>query len=721
MTETIFHETVPQEKIRTRSKKILSFLLALAVVCVFVHSYRDKSASMIQADDLKTASHEEGEIVDYRALFYAVQDKEYGPPEENGWRLILQALGPRALEQVDLAETVPWEDFPTNDASKEWFNGQWTWLCKKFKLDPHKRPTMLDRMPLWGYVGKYGLTGKEPEPGKNDFKGFYYEKGQKHPARIDSGRAYDTLMAKPWTAKEYPVAAKWIEENADFYDLLAKAARSPKLGCWHYVPKSEKGGFIGTLLPDVQATREFARLLQIRACYRVGSGDLSGAIDDVETITLFGSALFKPEMGCLVERLVGLSCLGVAFGVPLFENPDVPPTKKEIARIAELRASVYRSCLTEDACQRALKGEATFFGYGAYADLLAMRRQGKPVWQYFYGSDEPISAPEKLFGWFLFNAPQVDDAKSFQIFKKLYDSVLEDKEGDALIKIHQKSTSPSLLTRSTEEKLAVIAASQFVPAVNAAKEAFSRMGCVARIGTITAALYAYRADHGTLPPAFTVDKNGKPLHSWRVLILPYLGDDAKALYNKLRLDEPWDSEYNRAFHAQLPDVFCCPSAKDLKSGETIYSVLLGEEGLFDESGVGKDFIKTTKLPNRDVWNQFLVVERSDAVCWMNPVMELRIADFVVDGKTNVAKFFESCRHNGGLNYSNLAGRSIFISEVDTEVTLEACFLGLPMDIEDDEFVTAEEMTTEETTTEETTTEETTTEETTTEETTTEET
>ena len=32
MTETIFHETVPQEKIRTRSKKILSFLLALAVV-----------------------------------------------------------------------------------------------------------------------------------------------------------------------------------------------------------------------------------------------------------------------------------------------------------------------------------------------------------------------------------------------------------------------------------------------------------------------------------------------------------------------------------------------------------------------------------------------------------------------------------------------------------------------------------------------------------------
>jgi hypothetical protein len=56
----------------------------------------------------------------------------------------------------------------------------------------------------------------------------------------------------------------------------------------------------------------------------------------------------------------------------------------------------------------------------------------------------------------------------------------------------------------------------------------------------------YQRQHGTLPPAYTVGADGKPLHGWRVLLLPYLGQTA--LYSKLRLDEPWDSPHNRRFH-----------------------------------------------------------------------------------------------------------------------------------------------------------------------------
>ena len=54
----------------------------------------------------------------------------------------------------------------------------------------------------------------------------------------------------------------------------------------------------------------------------------------------------------------------------------------------------------------------------------------------------------------------------------------------------------------------------------------------------------YEAQHGCFPPAYSVDKDGRPLHSWRVLLLPYL--DEEELYKQLRLDEPWDSPHNKA-------------------------------------------------------------------------------------------------------------------------------------------------------------------------------
>ena len=661
---------------------VLGVPLALVVICVCVYCYRNKPAKLVQTADLDGANSAKGEIVDYRYAYVAAQDEEFNPPEENGWRLILQALGPRALEEARLANVVPWEEFPTNDLSKEWFNGLWTKLCEKFHLDPHERPTMLDRMDLWNYVGKNGLVGDEPAPDMIIADATYNENGEEHPAKIDSSRALETLTAKPWTAEDYPVAARWLEENADFFDLLANAARSPKLGCWHFAAELEYGGFLGTLLPDVMSTREFARLLQVRACYRVGSGNLSGAIDDVETITLFGRALLEHKTGTLVERVMGISCLEIALSVPLFENADVAPTQEELARVAELRASLYQNGQVEKYVRLAFTGERMTIGYGGYADFLAARRLGGHAWDFFIDMATLDYQTEALV-WLFIYAPPVNDAKSLQIFMDLYDSAVINNP-DKLLQGIRGLTLLSLLTQSPEKNCAYFAASFLLPNPESIEEAFSKMECAAKIGTITTALYAYRTEHGTLPPAFTVDENGKPLQSWRVLILPYLGDDAKALYEKIRLDEPWDSEYNSAFHAQLPDVYRCPSAAALnkdetalyaKEDETVYSILLGDDGLFDESGAGRDFIEVATRPDRDVWNQLLVVERDEPVCWMRPDQELRIADFTVGGITVVNKFFDSLWHKDGINSSAPSGSARFLPSTTTDSSLEAFLVG----------------------------------------------
>ena len=86
----------------------------------------------------------------------------------------------------------------------------------------------------------------------------------------------------------------------------------------------------------------------------------------------------------------------------------------------------------------------------------------------------------------------------------------------------------------------------------------ARSQCINNLKQIGLAMHNYHAMHKTFPPAYTVDKAGKPLLSWRVLILPYLEQDA--LYKEFHLDEPWDSEHNRALIDRMPATYRCPDA-----------------------------------------------------------------------------------------------------------------------------------------------------------------
>ena len=83
-----------------------------------------------------------------------------------------------------------------------------------------------------------------------------------------------------------------------------------------------------------------------------------------------------------------------------------------------------------------------------------------------------------------------------------------------------------------------------LPAVQASREAARRMQCSNNLKQIGAGAAQVRSRNtGVFPPAFIPDKNGKPMHSWRVLILPYL--ERKGLYDQYRFNEPWDSPHKR--------------------------------------------------------------------------------------------------------------------------------------------------------------------------------
>ena len=115
-----------------------------------------------------------------------------------------------------------------------------------------------------------------------------------------------------------------------------------------------------------------------------------------------------------------------------------------------------------------------------------------------------------------------------------------------------------------------------LPAINAAREAARRNGCLNQVRQISLALVNYEARYNSFPPAYTVDENGKPMTSWRVLILPELG--YQSLYNQYNFDEPWDSPNNLAVAQQMPSEYGCPSDLDATSaGETSYMVIVGPE------------------------------------------------------------------------------------------------------------------------------------------------
>jgi prepilin-type processing-associated H-X9-DG protein len=118
-----------------------------------------------------------------------------------------------------------------------------------------------------------------------------------------------------------------------------------------------------------------------------------------------------------------------------------------------------------------------------------------------------------------------------------------------------------------------------LPSVQAMREEKRRENCVSNLRQIGLAMQGYRQKHGCFPPSFIPDKNGKPKHSWRVLILPFL--EQEALYREYRFDESWDGPHNIALVWRMPSVYRCPSDPSSDPSHTSYAMIVGPHAISD--------------------------------------------------------------------------------------------------------------------------------------------
>jgi prepilin-type processing-associated H-X9-DG protein len=216
-----------------------------------------------------------------------------------------------------------------------------------------------------------------------------------------------------------------------------------------------------------------------------------------------------------------------------------------------------------------------------------------------------------------------------------------------------------------------------LPAVQKVREAANRMQSQNNLKQMVLAVHNYHDAYNCLPPAVVYDAQGKPLYSWRVLILPFI--EQEALYKQFHLEEPWDSPHNKSLLEMIPRVYLNVARPNPEAGTTTYLGIGGEGTIFESNPANglvplktnpKLFQAKPVLTLRDVTdgtsNTLMIAESDDAVPWSKP------QDFDYSPRGGIRGRI-STLHAGGFTAAFADGSVRFLPRNIPEMTLRALF------------------------------------------------
>jgi hypothetical protein len=152
-----------------------------------------------------------------------------------------------------------------------------------------------------------------------------------------------------------------------------------------------------------------------------------------------------------------------------------------------------------------------------------------------------------------------------------------------------------------------------------ASDSRDRKKSMKNLMSLALGMHEYLDQYGLFPPAAILNKSGKALLSWRVLILPHVGEEK--LFREFKLHEPWDSPHNRKLLSRMPAVYAAPGVKTREPHTTFYQVFTGKDTMFE----GPRGIRIVDVPDGTT-NTILLIEAGPPVPWTKP------ADLVYDVK-----------------------------------------------------------------------------------------
>jgi hypothetical protein len=230
-----------------------------------------------------------------------------------------------------------------------------------------------------------------------------------------------------------------------------------------------------------------------------------------------------------------------------------------------------------------------------------------------------VTAPPKATARVVIQCPDADKAKELQgAIKDVFAAINKlPKESEPrqffpnlekLLTALTPEVKEDRLLVSIDDKQAV---ELLAPVVASIRSAAGRVQSSNNLKQMTLAMYNFHDATGKFPAAYTVDKDDKPLLSWRVHILPYIEQDN--LYKQFHLDEPWDSEHNKKLIPKMPKIYM--SSDKLPEGMTGYVVPIGDATIFP----GKDAVKIADITD-GTSNTVILMEADEknAVIWTKP-------------------------------------------------------------------------------------------------------
>ena len=186
-----------------------------------------------------------------------------------------------------------------------------------------------------------------------------------------------------------------------------------------------------------------------------------------------------------------------------------------------------------------------------------------------------------------------------------------------------------------------------------AREAARCSQCTGNLKQLALALLNYHDVYGCFPPAYTCDEAGTPMHSWRVLILPFLMEEA--LYRQYDFSQPWNGPNNRRLASDAcKSLFQCPSAGLEDTPFASYVAVVGPGAAWP----GRDSLRNTPFALREYsdfesLNTILLIEIADSdIHWMEP-RDLTL-DQALRGIEPESGLGISSHHPAGINYVTLA-------------------------------------------------------------------
>ena len=150
----------------------------------------------------------------------------------------------------------------------------------------------------------------------------------------------------------------------------------------------------------------------------------------------------------------------------------------------------------------------------------------------------------------------------------------------------------------------------------------AEFACLQNLKQIALAVINYESVNGHYPPPYIADESGVPMHSWRILILPYLGEEK--LYEQYDFSKPWNHPDNLRLAEQMPSVFVCPSdSSTLSQCTTTYVAVVGPSTMWPLQGERRLQDIVDGLPE----TLLLIESTASRTHWMAP-NDIRFNDII---------------------------------------------------------------------------------------------